>query len=106
MHASKFLVGALLGNAAVLAAPTSQEKGQSTEISYEVDVDLVNAIYQMAYGSQDPKPSAPVIGEKSSPKGYSQTHKRDTEDLQKRRNPLATVGKVVVGVAAAPVVLT
>ncbi|KAK6857970.1 hypothetical protein PG990_013625 [Apiospora arundinis] len=49
MHASKFLVGARLSNAADLAAPTSQEKGQNTEISYEVDVDLVNAIYQMAY---------------------------------------------------------
>ncbi|KAK8116978.1 uncharacterized protein PG998_005259 [Apiospora kogelbergensis] len=99
MHAPKLLVGALLSNAAILAAPTSQGKGQSTEISYEVDLDLMNAIYQLAYGSQEPKPAGPVTSENKFPK-------RNTEDLQKRRNPLVTVGKVAVGVAAAPVVLT
>ncbi|KAK8097037.1 hypothetical protein PG999_012981 [Apiospora kogelbergensis] len=114
MHASKLLVGALLSNAAVLAAPTTQGKGQSTEISYEVDLDLMNAIYQLAYGSEEPKPAGPVTSKKNSLEGYSEPSsegysklpKRNTEDLQKRRNPLVTVGKVAVGVAAAPVVLT
>ncbi|KAK6836134.1 hypothetical protein PG987_006629 [Apiospora arundinis] len=63
MHASKFLVGARLSNAADLAAPTSQEKGQSTEISYEVDVDLVNAIYQMAYIGRGKSQSSPVTAQ-------------------------------------------